>query len=142
MFVEGQAMLEDKKLEYRLIEEAFSYEAEVRRKGILCSLLLEEENQRFADSPGVSSNNREKGFVPAFQDTRSGCCRVSRFSDGSPAPIHVLDGLPDEWVEAGKFNGREISICPHIISGFLRNGRFYTREEASQAVLSHSSALT
>ncbi len=134
-------MLEEIKLEYRLIEEDFSYEAETRRKGILCSLLLEEENKRFADSPGISNNNRENGFVPAFQDTRSGCCRISRFSDGSPAPIHVLEGLPDEWMEEGELNGRVISICPHIVSGFLRNGRFYTREEASEAILNQGNAL-
>jgi hypothetical protein len=104
-------------------------------QGICGIPLLEEENRRFADSPGISINNRGSGFLPAFKNSLSGYSVVSRFADGCPAPIHIIDGLPDEWLEGRDINGEAIGIRPHIISGFLRNGRFYTREEVSLAVL-------
>ena len=127
------------KLECQLFEENPFHDSKIRRKGILSGQLLKEENQRFANSPGISINNRDYGFLPAFQDSRSGCCMISRFADGCPAPIHILDGLPEEWIEARESSG--IRACPQIISGFLRNARFYTREEVSQATLNQDESL-
>ncbi|MEN8178891.1 MAG: dihydroorotase [Pseudomonadota bacterium] len=134
-------MIEDEKLECQYIKEDFSYEAEVKRKGVLSALCLEEENARFADSPGISINNRDQGFRPAFQDMRTGFCMISQFADGRPAPIHILDGLPEEWIEVRESNGQAIRACPQIISGFVRNGCFYTRDEASQVILNQGDAL-
>jgi hypothetical protein len=141
MYLKVLAMIEDKKLEAQYIEEDFSYEAELKRKGLLSSHCLKEENARFANSPGISVNNRDEGFVPAFQNNRNGCCRISRFADGRPAPIHILEGLPEEWIEARESNGQAIRACRQIVSGFVRNGRFYTRGEASQFILNQSAAL-
>ena len=134
-------MTEQEKSECQLFEENPFHDSEIRWEGILSGLCLQEENKRFANSPGISINNRNYGFLPAFQNSRSGCCIISRFADGRPAPVHILDGLPDEWIEAREPGGQVIRACPQIISGFLRNGRFYTREEVSQATLNQDDTL-
>lgn len=131
-------MIEQEKLGYQVVEGDFSRKPDIKREELLSSLILKKENQRFANSPGISVNNKAYNFLPAFQDIRSGCCLVSRFADGRFAPVHILDGLPEEWIEARKPDGQVIRACPQIISGFLRNGRFYTREEASQAILNQN----
>jgi len=79
---------------------------------------LKQENQRFANTGGISENNHDKGFVPAFLDVNTGKVYRSRFANGMPAPIHILAGIPS-------------SILGSIISGFLLNKIFYTREEAA-----------
>lgn len=52
--------------------------------------VLRKENQTFAGSGGVSQENRARGFIPAFYDTQSGKAGVSRFRNGTPAPIHNI----------------------------------------------------
>ena len=134
-------MLEQEKVGYKAVEEGFSNNADNHQGKVLSRLILKEENRQFANSPGISMNNKVFDFLPAFQDIRSGCSMVSRFADGRHAPVHILDGLPDEWIEARKPNGQVVRACPQIISGFLRDGRFYTREEASQAILNQDRGL-
>jgi hypothetical protein len=57
---------------------------------------------------------------------------VSRFANGTPAPIHILDGAPEEWVVARDPSGRVIAVKASVIAGFLHQGRFYTRAQAAQ----------
>lgn len=99
----------------------------------LCSNLLEAENQRFKGTGGVSEGNRERGFIPAFHDRHSGQSVISRYADGTPAPVHVLDGLPAEWIAEYDKTGHALTAREGVIAGFLRNGLFYTREEAARA---------
>jgi hypothetical protein len=49
------------------------------------------------------------------------------------APIHLLCGLPAEWVVSRDAAGGVSAVKPSIVAGFLRDGRFYTREEAARA---------
>lgn len=95
---------------------------------------LKTENQIHWGTGGRSEENRSSGFRPAFMDTQT--CRVypSRFADGRPAPFHMLDGLPDEVIMARDVSGRVASIKSSVVSGFLRMGRFFTREEAAAEV--------
>ena len=93
---------------------------------------LLEENQSFADTGGVSGGNWHRGFLPAFLETRSGQIFLSRFADGRPAPIHVLDGLPPALVTKRSPGGRVSAILGSVISGFVRAGRFYTREQTAK----------
>lgn len=95
------------------------------------SQTLAAENRRFADTRGISQNNRAQGFVPAFRDGASGRVEISRFSNGLPAPIHLFDGAPAEWVVQRREDGRVLAVKDSIVSGFLRAGRFYTRAEAA-----------
>jgi hypothetical protein len=108
-------------------------ERERRTKGILSQQLLQRQNRTFAGSGGVSQNNSAAGFVPGYFNTRSGVAVRSCFSDGAPAPIHLLDGLPDSWILTRGNQGKVLEARPEVIAGFIRDGIFYTREEAALA---------
>ena len=95
---------------------------------------LKTENQVFWGTGGRSEENRSICFRPAFMDMQTSLVYPSRFADGRPAPFHMLDGLPDEMVMARDVSGRVASIKTSVISGFLRMGRFFTREEAAAEV--------
>lgn len=100
----------------------------------LTTQMLRSENQRFTGTGGVSPNNRSQGFQPGFRDAESGQVAISCFADGSPAPIHVLDGVPAHWVATRHPGGRVLSVKASVESGFIRAGRFYTRAEAASRV--------
>jgi hypothetical protein len=92
------------------------------------------ENERYRGAGGRSEENRPCGFRPAFLDTRTQRVYESRFADGMPAPVHLLDGLPAELVLTRSAARRVTAVLPTVIAGFIRAGRFYTREEACRAV--------
>jgi hypothetical protein len=92
---------------------------------------LQAENRAYTGSGGVSHGNRHRGFTPAYLDTLSGIALPSQYDDGIPAPIHILDGLPAHWVMERDRSGKVLRARPGVIAGFLREGRFYTREEAA-----------
>ncbi len=100
----------------------------------LTHTVLSAENEIFTGRGGVSRENRCRGFIPAFYDTHSCQAIVSRFANGAPAPLHVLEGLPEEWVVARDKSGRVAAVKDFVIAGFIQHGRFYTREQAAQAV--------
>lgn len=118
----------DKKLSIRQLERV------KKIWGILSTQMLKQQNARFVNTMGVSQNNRSGGFVPAYYDMTSGVSVESRFANGHSAPVHVLDGLPKEWVAMRDLSGRVAKTRPGVIAGFLRDGRFYTREEAVYAM--------
>jgi hypothetical protein len=95
---------------------------------------LRKQNLAFAGTGGVSEGNRSSGFRPAFHDLASGRTALARFADGSPAPMHLLDGLPGEWIVKRDASGRISAIKDSVIAGFVRNGLFYTREQAAAAL--------
>lgn len=95
---------------------------------------LAAENARYAGTGGVSAVNRRAGFIPAFMDRSSGKAVVSCYPDGRPAPVHVLDGLPDNWILSRGHDGKVQRVRPSVVAGFLRDGVFYTREAAARAV--------
>jgi hypothetical protein len=72
--------------------------------------------------------------VPGYLDTESGVAVISRFADGRPAPVHVLDGLPEDWVSCRYASGEVAAARAGVIAGFIRGGRFYTREEAARVL--------
>lgn len=103
-------------------------------QGVLCHQRLRAENLAYAGTGGVSQKNRCDGFSPAYLDTRTGVALPSRYADGAPAPVHVLDGLPSHWVDERDARGRVVKARPGIIAGFLRGGCFYTRDQAALRV--------
>ena len=98
---------------------------------------LKAENRRHRGHGGVSEENRGIGFRPAFLDTRTLRIYPSRFMDGRPAPCHLLDGLPDELVEVRDTGGRALRAISSIVSGFVRDGRFFNRDEAAAVAQWH-----
>jgi hypothetical protein len=101
---------------------------------LLTTETLRRQNLAFVGSGGISRENRSVGFRPAFHDLASGRTALARFADGRPAPMHLLDGLPEEWVVQRDASGRVCAIRDSVIAGFVRNGRFYTREQAAAAL--------
>ena len=120
-----QASLEKKPLEKKLSVPGANFPGSDR---------LVEENRRFAGTGGVSTANRSLGFQPAFRDTTSGRVYPSCFADGRPAPFHLFDGLPHTLCVVCNFTGRVLGIRPEVVSGFCREGRFYTREQVAALV--------
>ena len=92
---------------------------------------LRNENLAFAGTNGISQNNSRSGFKPAFMNSNSGRIEISRTESGGPAPIHLIDWLPEEWAASTRKDGSIESLIPGIISGFSRDGKFYTREQTA-----------
>jgi hypothetical protein len=95
--------------------------------------LLKRENELHEGTGGRSPENRDLGFRPAFLDFETQVVYPSRFADGRPAPIHMLDGLPEEVIVDRTPSGRVVAAKASLISGFVRNGFFYTRSAAAKA---------
>ena len=102
---------------------------------LLTTETLRKQNLAFVGTGGVSEDNRASGFRPAFYDAATGRAELARFADGRPAPVHVLDGLPDAWVAQRDATGHITAIKQTVITGFIRGGLFYTREQAAAAAL-------
>jgi hypothetical protein len=97
--------------------------------------VLRQENCVFRGTGGISQENQNVGFRPAFLDADTGIVYPSRFANGQPAPVHLLDGLPEELVLARHASGRVAAVKQSVVSGFVLRDSFYTREQAAQAVM-------
>jgi hypothetical protein len=106
----------------------------VSMNGPLTKHRLCRQNDEFRGTGGVSSGNCSLGFTPAFLDSETGRIYRSCYGDGRPAPIHLLDGLPN--VLRVRPDGRRpaTAVKGSVIPGFACNGRFYTRAEAARVV--------
>jgi hypothetical protein len=103
-------------------------------KVFLSVTTLKRENRAYRGSAGVSEGCREGCFRPAFRDQETGIIYLSRHPNGHVATIHTLDGLPDEVVAARYANGEVAKAKNTLISGFLKSGTFYTRQEVAAIV--------
>ena len=106
-----------------------------RKYDSLSERTLELETRAFSGTGGVSTDNRRYGFRPAFLDCQTDRIYPSCFANGCPAPFHLLDGLPDEVVLTRGDHGRVAAVKADLVSGFVFEERFYTREEAAAMVL-------
>jgi hypothetical protein len=95
---------------------------------------LRAQSDSYRGSGGCSEENGEFGFRPAFRDDDTGIVYRACFLDGNPAPFHILDGLPNEVVLQRAESGRVLAVKGSLVSGFVRGGQFYTRDEAAAAV--------
>jgi len=92
---------------------------------------IRRENLAFAGTGGVSRVSREAAFEPAFRDDATGRVELSRYANGSVAPMHLMDGLPADWVVERDPNGRACALRASVVAGFVRDGKFYTRDQAA-----------
>ncbi len=95
---------------------------------------LRDENEAFAGTGGVSENNCRSRFLPAFQDGLTGRVELARTESGSCAAMHLLCCLPDEWVTERDAEDRIVALRDSIVAGFVRDGVFYTRDEAARCI--------
>ena len=121
--------------ERRSPETGISLNLEVHMRPGLTKRMLNRENERYCGIGGISQENRAYGFRPAFLDTETGEVYPSCFTDGRPAPCHILDGLPQAVVAVRAPSGRVMAVKSSVVSGFVRGGRFYTREQAAREVM-------
>ena len=92
------------------------------------------QSDSYRGTAGCSEGNEGLGFRPAFLDADTGIVYCSRALDGNPAPVHLLDGLPDDVVVSRSESGQVTAVKGSLVSGFVRFGTFYTRDEAAAAV--------
>ena len=94
---------------------------------------LSAEVEEFKGSGGIASENSELGFKPAFRHGETGEIFEAKDELGRPSGVHLLDGIPDKYVtERDEKHGDVIAVSGDIESGFLKQGKFYTRKEAAQ----------
>jgi len=89
------------------------------------------ENRRFEGTAGISKNNRQEGFLPAFRDETTGRVELARTADGAVATMHVITWLPGNWAKSSDSDGGIVELKDGIVCGFVRDGRFYSREEVA-----------
>jgi len=93
---------------------------------------LDTENQVYRRTGGRSQENAQHHYIPAFLDGDTAEVFLSRYADGQPAPIHLLDGLPTQCVLKRDAYGLVLAVKASIVSGFCRDGQFYTRDQVAQ----------
>jgi hypothetical protein len=79
---------------------------------------------------GSSDEHHTMGFAPAFLDTKTGRIHCSCMDDGRPAPVHLIATVPEDLVLHRDSSGQAIALKPSVEAGFVRDGRFFTRDEA------------
>ena len=102
--------------------------------------VLKQENRVFRGTGAVSAECRGQAFRPAFRDTRTGLVYLSRYADGRPAPLHLLAGLPGELAVSRNGHGHVLAVDGAVVAGFVRDGLFYTRDEAARAIVRDGAA--
>jgi hypothetical protein len=86
----------------------------------------------YREIPEMAGGPAVLGFLPAFQHLDTGEIHLSVEEDGGLAAVHLLDGLPDHWVDERDVEGRIIALKAGIIAGYMRQGCFYTRAQLSR----------
>lgn len=94
---------------------------------------LKMQNLAYRGTLGLSENNRRKGFLPAFRHDQTGHVQIACRQDGSACSFHLIDWLPLDWALEHAADGRVLCLAPGVTAGFVRDGVFYTREEAADA---------
>ena len=94
---------------------------------------LRVESAPYKGSCGDSATARNKRFLPAFKNTENGQVQLARLPNGQVAPMHLISYLPPSWAARRDTDGTVLELVGSVVAGFVRDGRFYTREEASTA---------
>ena len=83
---------------------------------------------------GAVFSDASFGFMPAFKHIKNQQVHLSTDLNGELSVMHILDGLPETWIEEKDEKGRALTLKPDIIAGFMRNSEFYTLNEIIQSV--------
>ena len=71
---------------------------------------------------------------------RRSSAEISQTRNGRPAPLHLLDGLPESLVIERSAAGIVKAVKKTVTAGFLLMGQFYTREQAAVALAEQPTA--
>jgi hypothetical protein len=94
---------------------------------------VQQESVEFAGTCGESATATQSRFHPAFRNEADGRVEVARMPNGQPAAMHLISALPESWAAKLDDDGHVVELIEGIVAGFVRDGRFYTREEAAAA---------
>ena len=89
---------------------------------------LKEESTSFFQS-GAVSEKCSSFCKPCFLNKATGEIFLSQYPNGIACPFHNLNGLPEEVVLRRGNDGSVIEVLPTIISGFVKDNKFYSRDE-------------
>ena len=103
------------------------------RHSSLTVAALRRQNREPCRFGARSQQNHSAGFRPAFLNPNTGRSYPSCYADGSPAPFHLLDGLPRKLLKPRDSHDGLSTRIP-MIAGFLLGSHFYTRDQAAAAV--------
>ena len=92
---------------------------------------LKQQTLHYTGTGGTSVKAGCAGFAPAFLDQDTNIIYRACFGSGAPAPMHILDGLPEEVILVRDVCGRVIAAKQSLVAGFIKEGVFYTREQAA-----------
>jgi hypothetical protein len=95
---------------------------------------IAQQSLAYRGTGGVSVENRAFGFLPAFLDRESGQIHLSCDARGIPAAVHQFDGMPADWIVKCGRDGKPCAVKASIVAGFVREGYFFTREQAAQLI--------
>lgn len=93
---------------------------------------LQIQNVEFQGTGAVSKENRCHGYIPAFRNQDNGEVYLSRDAAGNLSMIHQLAGLPASVILERDDQGQAIAVKACVVSGFVLDGQFYSREECAQ----------
>ena len=96
--------------------------------------VLKRQTVHYRGKGGTSAEACCVGFAPAFLDCATNTIYRACFANGTPAPMHLLDGLPEELILARDSDGRVVAIKETVVSGFVKDDVFYTRDQAALLV--------
>jgi hypothetical protein len=91
---------------------------------------LNKEVAKYRGTGGISTEAKANKFKPAFKDQETGKIYPSTTESGKPAGVHLLEGLPEDVVTTRHEDGEIDGVKDSIISGFIKDGKFFTRDEA------------
>jgi hypothetical protein len=73
---------------------------------------------------------RDDDIMPAYRDTRTNAVYVAKLHDGTPSPLHTLEGLPRELIDKFDDTGSPLQLKPFVDVGFVIGERFFTSSES------------
>lgn len=94
-------------------------------------LAVTRESEPYNGTCGESVVACQHKFLPAFCNREDGRIELARLPNGKPAPMHLIAKLPKVWAARCDGKGNVLELIDSIVAGFVKNGRFYTREEAA-----------
>ena len=90
------------------------------------------ESEPYDGTCGESRVACQNRFAPAFCNRADGRVELARLPNGNPAPMHLITALPQAWAARCDAKGHVLALIDSIEAGFVKNGRFYSREEAAR----------
>ena len=96
---------------------------------LISTVALEKQQKTYQKISGMNISDLCVGFIPAFRDLSTDETHLSITSEGKISPIHLIDGLPLDWVTEWDLQGYPKLLKPSVIAGFFRGENFFTLEQ-------------